>query len=65
MGGSEDEAINIASINAEQISAGLSASLGVPTTVANGQDILLFVEPEFLIPSNTATEFMKTDKSVA
>jgi hypothetical protein len=51
-GGSEDEAVNIASMNAEQLSAGLSASLGVPTSVANGQDMLLYVEPDYLIPAN-------------
>ncbi len=55
-GGSEDEAVNIASMNAEQLSSGLSASLGVPTTVINGSEMLLYVEPEYLIPSGATTD---------
>jgi hypothetical protein len=63
-GGSEDEAVNLASMNAEQLSAGLSTSLGVPTSVVNGQDILLFVEPEFLIPASAINEFAKAEKNM-
>lgn len=62
LGGTEDEAVNIASTNAEQLSAGLSTALGIPTSVVNGAEMLLFIEPEFLIPASTAAESMSNDK---
>ncbi|MDE1859655.1 MAG: hypothetical protein KGH67_03950 [Candidatus Micrarchaeota archaeon] len=61
-GTTEDEAVTLASINAEQLAAGISAALGVPATVANGDEMLLFIEPEYLIPPTTVTEFMKVDQ---
>lgn len=64
-GGNEDEAVNISSMTAEQIAAGLSAAIGVPATVATGDDILLFVEPDYQIPPTTVSEFMKAGKPQA
>ncbi len=61
-GANEDEAVNLATIAADEISAGISAALGVPATVANGDEMLLFIEPDYLIPPATVTEFMKSDK---
>ncbi len=62
VGGTEDEAVNLSSLNAEQLSAGLSTALGVPTTVANGADMLLFVEPDMLIPTTATVGFASGQK---
>lgn len=59
-GGTEDEAVNLVSINAEEISAGLSAALGVQATIAIGEEMLLFVEPDYLIPTNATNTINET-----
>lgn len=51
-GGTEDEAVNLVSISAEEIAAGLSATLGVQATIATGDEMLLFIEPDYLIPTS-------------
>ncbi len=59
VGNTEDEAINLSSLRAEEVAAGISATLGVTATIATGNDILVFIEPDYMIPPATITEMMK------
>lgn len=58
-GNTEDEAINLSSLRAEEVAAGISATLGVTATIATGNDMLVFIEPDYMIPPATITELMK------
>ena len=62
VGGTEDEAVNIVTIESEELAAGMSAALGAPVTVVTGDEMLLFLEPEYIIPSTTMSEFMKSTR---
>ncbi len=62
MGETEDQAVNLATVKAEQVASGLSATLGVPASVVSGDDMMLFIEPESLIPSSAAEDFMKVTR---
>lgn len=55
-GGKEFEAINIAQLKAKELMAGIGALLGVSPSIVTGNDLLKFVEPEFLIPYSTISE---------
>jgi hypothetical protein len=55
-GGSNEEAINIATQNAEEIMAGIGATLGITPVIAEQSDILLFVDPDKSIPFSTVIE---------
>jgi hypothetical protein len=59
IGNSEDEAINLVAIKADEISAGISATLGVTATIVTGNEILVFIEPDYMIPPTTISEVMK------
>ncbi len=59
LGNSEDEAINLVAIKADEISAGISATLGVTATIVTGNEILVFIEPDYMIPPTTISEVMK------
>jgi hypothetical protein len=56
LGGSEEEASNIAYQRAQELAGGISATLGVSATVITGDDILPLVEPEYMIPVETVSE---------
>lgn len=61
VGGNEEEAVNSALQRAEELAAGIGAVLGVVATVAEGQEMLSFVEPDYMIPPTTVTEMMKRE----
>ncbi|MDE1823537.1 MAG: hypothetical protein KGH50_04385, partial [Candidatus Micrarchaeota archaeon] len=60
-GASEEEAVNLAIQKAEEAAAGISATLGVTASLARGDEILAFLEPEYVIPPTTVAEMMKKD----
>ncbi len=57
--GTEEEAANLAYAQAEDLAGGISATLGVTASVVTGKEILSFVEPEFMIPTETVSERMR------
>lgn len=59
IGGTEEEAANIAYSQAEDLAGGISATLGVTASVVTGKEILSFVEPDFMIPTETISERMR------
>ena len=59
MGNNEEEAIAIAMQRAEEVAAGAGSIFGVSATVAVGEEMLVFVEPEYSIPPATISEMMK------
>ncbi len=59
LGASEDEAVNLVMIKAEEIAAGISATLGVTATVVTGTDMLVYMEPDYMIPPTTISEMIK------
>lgn len=56
LGGNDEEATNIAYQKAEELAGGISATLGVNASVATGNEILTFIEPDYMIPRETVTE---------
>ena len=58
-GNSEDEAVNLVTIKAEEIAAGISTTLGVAASMITGNEILIFIEPDRMIPPATISEVMK------
>jgi hypothetical protein len=56
LGGNDEEAANIAYQKAEELAGGISATLGVNASVASGNEILTFIEPDYMIPRETVTE---------
>ncbi len=57
-GDQEYEALSTAQQRAREVMSGIAAVFGVQPSVITGQDILKFVEPEYLIPYSTTTEQM-------
>jgi len=55
-GSKEFEAINVAQLKAKELMSGIGALLGVSPSIVTGNDLLKFVEPEFLIPYSTISE---------
>ena len=64
-GNSEDEAVNLVTIKAEEIAAGISTTLGVAASMITGNEILIFIEPDRMIPPATISEVMKYKTSPA
>ncbi len=58
-GGNEEEAINLALQQADELAAGISAVFGIAASVMEGDEILKFVEPESMIPLVTISEQMR------
>ncbi len=52
----EFEAITIVQQKARELMNGIAATLGVPPSIVVGNEILKYIEPEFLIPYSTITE---------
>jgi hypothetical protein len=55
-GTKEYEAVSIAQQKATELMSGISSILGVMPSIITGNDLLKFVEPEFLIPYSTVSE---------
>ena len=58
-GSTEDEASNLVNIKAQEMSAGISAALGVNASIISGNDMLVLLEPEYIIPPATISELLK------
>ncbi|VVB77170.1 Uncharacterised protein [uncultured archaeon] len=58
-GGNEEEAINMALQQADEIVAGASSTLGISANVVEGQELLKFLEPDYMIPAVTISEQMR------
>lgn len=56
LGGTDEEATNIAYQRAEELAGGISATLGVNAAVVTGNEILTFIEPDYMIPRETVSE---------
>lgn len=56
VGGSDEEASNLALQRAEEAAVGIGTAMGINATVATGQEMLVFVEPEYAIPFSTVSE---------
>ncbi len=61
MGFKEYEAVAEAQQKARELISGLSTIFGVPISVITGNELLKFVEPEYLIPYTTMTAQMNKD----
>ncbi|MDE1810629.1 MAG: hypothetical protein KGH66_01125 [Candidatus Micrarchaeota archaeon] len=55
-GGKEFEAISLAQQKAREMMSGIGATFGVSPNVVLGNELLKFVEPEYLIPFSTISE---------
>ena len=60
-GANEEEAVAIAMQRAEEIAAGAGSIFGVSASIATGDEMLVFVEPEYSIPPATISELMKKE----
>lgn len=63
-GGTEEEAISLALQQADELVAGVSALFGVSAAIAEGEEMLKFVEPDYMIPLATISEQMR-EKSMS
>lgn len=59
VGTTEEEASNLALQQADELAAGISAIFGITATIIEGEDILKFVEPDYMIPLVTISEQMR------
>ncbi|MGD0729490.1 MAG: hypothetical protein ABR981_05430 [Candidatus Micrarchaeaceae archaeon] len=55
-GSKEFEAITLVQQKARELMGGIAATLNVPPSIAVGNELLKYVEPEYLIPYSTITE---------
>lgn len=55
-GGKEFEAVTLAQQKARELMAGIGTTFGVTPSIVVGDDILKFIEPEYLIPFSTVSE---------
>ena len=55
-GSKEYEASSLAQQKAKEMMSGIGSVFGVPPSIITGQDLLRFVEPEYLLPISTVTE---------
>ena len=59
LGSTEDEAVNLAAIKADEIVAGINTTFGIPAAIISGEELFVCVEPDHMIPPTTVTEYMK------
>lgn len=59
IGGTEEQAVNLVALKSDEIAAGISATLGIAASVVTGAELLVLIEPEFMIPPTTISELMK------
>ena len=55
-GGNEEEAINLALLQADELAVGISSIFGVTATILEGEEMLKFIEPDYMIPLVTVSE---------
>lgn len=58
-GGNDEEAITLALQQADEIAAGISSIFGVTASIAQGEELLRFIEPDYMIPLVTVSEEMR------
>lgn len=56
IGSTEEEAVSLVSQQADELSAGIGAILGVAATSMTGEEILLVTQPDYTIPFSTVSE---------
>jgi hypothetical protein len=59
LGGNEEEAVNLALQQADELAAGISAIFGVTATIVEGENLLKYVEPDYMIPIVTISEQLR------
>ncbi len=55
-GGNEEEAVSLALQHADELSSGVSAVFGVTASIIEGEEMLKFIEPDYMIPLATVSE---------
>jgi hypothetical protein len=55
-GGNEEEALNLALQQADELAVGISSIFGVTATLIEGEELLKFIEPDYMIPTVTISE---------
>ena len=63
-GGNEEEAVSLALQQADELASGVSAVFGVTATILEGEEMLKFIEPDYMIPIATVSEQIR-EKSVS
>ncbi len=58
-GANEEEAISIVHQRAEELATGISATLGVPAYIPEGDELLSLLEPNYMIPVETVNEIIR------
>jgi hypothetical protein len=58
-GNTEEEAVNLALQQADEIATGISAIFGIAAGLVEGKELLKFLEPDYLIPAVTISEQMR------
>jgi hypothetical protein len=58
-GGTEEEAVSLAIQQADELAAGIGATLGTQAYVLTGEEIFLVTQPEYMIPFSTVSEEMR------
>lgn len=58
-GNTEEEAVNLALQQADEIATGVSAIFGIGASIAEGKELLKFLEPDYMIPIVTISEQMR------
>jgi len=59
LGTTEEEATSLVTQQAEEISAGIGAVLGINAPLMTGEEILLVTQPDFTIPFSTVSESIR------
>ena len=59
IGDNEEEATSVAHQRAEELAAGISAALGIPAYIAEGEELLALIEPNYMIPVETVNELIR------
>ena len=59
LGGNEEEAVNLAIQQADEIASGMGAIFGVAASLVQGPELLTLIEPEYIIPTGTVGEQMR------
>jgi len=58
-GNTEEEAVNLALQQADEVATGISAIFGIAASIVEGKELLKFLEPDYMIPAVTISEQMR------
>jgi hypothetical protein len=58
----EEEAVNLALQQADEVATGISATFGISASIIEGGEMLKFLEPDYMIPVVTISEQMRENE---